>query len=162
MLDTLSPLEQYSEERQQLLNNYKLPVVTLKLNLPAELQHHSYANTLFEAAMATFDHQLAANEIQLVDKRVSRDNRHQAMFSTHFHSVTLLKKLMIEIESTHPWGSLFDFDVISAQGKTLSRRSAYMEPRSCLVCDNAAQKCAGIRRHSVQEIEQAVKNLMGL
>ncbi|GAB2651353.1 citrate lyase holo-[acyl-carrier protein] synthase [Vibrio panuliri] len=161
-MDSVSPHEQYHAQREKFLSHYRLPIVTLKLNLPNELNHKGFAQSLFESALNAFEQKLNESNIQIADKKLFPNASHQAMFSVQFHSITLLKKLMMQLERDHPWGALFNFDVTSEQGETLSRRSAYMQPRRCIICSEPMQTCIATKRHTVTEVEQAVVKLMAM
>ena len=63
---------------------------------------------------------------------------------------------MCDIEDTHPLGRIFDIDVIDTDGTKLSRDSF----RKCILCDCQAQECARSRRHSVDEMFQAITELI--
>ena len=60
------------------------------------------------------------------------------------------------IEETHPVGRLFDLDVIDINGQKLSRPSF----RKCIICGCQAQECARTRKHSVNEMQSKIEEML--
>ena len=67
-----------------------------------------------------------------------------------------LKKQMCEIEDGSSLGRIFDIDVLTPDGRKLSRKRY----RTCLICSRQAQECARSRRHSAAELFRKVKELI--
>ena len=67
-----------------------------------------------------------------------------------------IKELTTEIEETHPFGRLFDMDVIGTDGEKLSR-GVY---RKCLICGCQAQECARSRKHTVSEMQAKIEEIL--
>ena len=67
-----------------------------------------------------------------------------------------IKNLTTEIEETHPFGRLFDMDVIGTDGEKLSR-GVY---RKCLICGCQAQECARSRKHTVAEMQAKIEEML--
>ena len=67
-----------------------------------------------------------------------------------------IKTLATEIEESHPLGRLFDMDVIGTDGMKLSRGTY----RKCIICGCQAQECARSRKHSVEELQAKIEELL--
>lgn len=67
-----------------------------------------------------------------------------------------IKDLTTDIEETHPVGRLFDLDVIDINGQKLSRPSF----RKCIICRCQAQECARTRKHSVNEMQAKIEEML--
>lgn len=67
-----------------------------------------------------------------------------------------VKATLERLEDAFPAARLFDFDVLSAQGEKLSRRTA----RRCLVCDGPAAVCARSRAHGLDAVKAATDALL--
>lgn len=70
-----------------------------------------------------------------------------------------LKRTMVDIEESHPLGSLVDLDVFDANScelRPLSRTEIGYPVRSCLICGGPAKLCARSRTHSVEEMQEAI------
>lgn len=67
-----------------------------------------------------------------------------------------IKTLATEIEESHPLGRLFDMDVIGTDSMKLSRGTY----RKCIICGCQAQECARSRKHSVEELQEKIEELL--
>lgn len=71
-------------------------------------------------------------------------------------SAEKIKDLTTQIEEKHPYGRLFDMDVIGTDGQKLSRPSY----RKCLICDCQAQECARSRKHTIAEMQDKIEEIL--
>ncbi len=76
-----------------------------------------------------------------------------------------LKKQMTHIEMTHPYGRLMDLDVLhleqeSNQVVPVSRTEIGLATRTCFVCDQVAKECGRSRKHSMDEMYQAIQKII--
>ena len=71
-------------------------------------------------------------------------------------SAEKIKDLTTQIEENHPYGRLFDMDVIGTDGQKLSRPSY----RKCLICDCQAQECARSRKHTIAEMQDKIEEIL--
>ena len=67
-----------------------------------------------------------------------------------------IKELTTELEENHPFGRLFDMDVIGTDGEKLSR-GVY---RKCLICGCQAHECARSRKHTVAEMQAKIEEML--
>lgn len=67
-----------------------------------------------------------------------------------------LKALAIQVEDASPIGRLFDLDVLTPEGKKLSRG----QRRKCLICEEDAAVCGRSRRHSVAQLQEKTQFLL--
>ncbi|MGL4831354.1 MAG: citrate lyase holo-[acyl-carrier protein] synthase [Propionibacteriaceae bacterium] len=70
-----------------------------------------------------------------------------------------LKQALIRLEDEHPWGRLWDIDVITEHGP-LARTSFGAPQRRCLLCERPSPECARSRRHSVEELVQRQRDIV--
>ncbi|WP_394145131.1 citrate lyase holo-[acyl-carrier protein] synthase [Vibrio atypicus] len=159
-LDTLTRLEKRVQRKKKLLDSHQKPVLSLTLNIPTSLNQRVWASQLFNSALNALFGTVRALDAPIIEQQISTNHQHEALFSIDIRSSTLLKKAMIQIEHNHPQGALFNFDVMCRQGKTISRRSSYMLPRPCLICDDTAQRCSTMKRHTPAQIEEAILSLV--
>ncbi len=71
-----------------------------------------------------------------------------------------LKRALIDLETRHPMGRLWDLDVTDPEIGALSRRSLGLPVRRCLVCGEAAHACARSRAHPLAELLGAVERIL--
>lgn len=74
----------------------------------------------------------------------------------------IVKQQCIQLEQSHPLGRLWDIDVLSQQGRPLSRNALGLPVRQCLICDQNARQCARARRHTLDELLQRIDDLLNL
>lgn len=70
-----------------------------------------------------------------------------------------LKKRMVAIEETHPYGRLVDLDVLWLENGVLhsiSRQDLGEPSRSCLICQENAKACGRARKHTVAEMQAKI------
>lgn len=72
---------------------------------------------------------------------------------------TDLKRALVSLEEGHPWGRLWDLDVVTTDGP-LSRTRTGSPPRACLVCDEPAAGCSRSRRHDPAAVAAAVDHIV--
>lgn len=70
------------------------------------------------------------------------------------------KRRAVAIEDSHMLGRLFDIDVIQADLRPLSRSDVGMQPRRCLLCPNEARLCMRMHKHTPEEINSFIENLI--
>ena len=70
-----------------------------------------------------------------------------------------IKVLCVQLEERSTTGRLYDIDVHSPLG-SVSREQIGFQPRKCLLCERAARLCGRSRRHSVEELTQAVFDIL--
>ena len=75
-------------------------------------------------------------------------------------SVSVLKKLMTEIEDGSRIGRLFDIDVIDVDLQPISRADIGMNDRKCLICGEPAHACSRSRKHSVAELLNEIERVL--
>lgn len=74
-----------------------------------------------------------------------------------------LKKQMIQLEENHLFGRLVDLDVLymdKNQLRTISRTELNHQPRGCFICENDAKICGRQRRHSIEEMQEKITQLI--
>lgn len=158
--DNITLLEKRVERQNALIKLCRTPIVTLTLNIPTDLAKMSYCQVIFHSALEAFDRKMEQLDVRVLERHFSCENSGQeGLFAVDVRSSTLLKKAMIEIEHSHQLGQLFNFDVMSQEGSTISRKSAFLPPRTCLICHDPAQKCSLRHKHTSLEIEKAILRL---
>jgi holo-ACP synthase len=160
--DTITLLEKRVERQNALIQLCRTPIVTLTLNIPTDLAKMNYCQVIFHSALEAFDRKMEQMNVRIIERHFSCENTGQeGLFAVDVKSSTLLKKAMIEIENSHQLGQLFNFDVMSEAGKTVSRKSAFLPARTCLLCQEPALKCSSRNKHKPQEIEKVILRLCG-
>lgn len=71
-----------------------------------------------------------------------------------------LKQAMTRLEEENPLGRLWDLDVIDPQRGAISRKTLGLPARRCLLCGEAAHACGRSRAHSLQELQNAIEEII--
>ena len=71
-----------------------------------------------------------------------------------------IKRICVMIEDSQPVCRLFDMDVLSPDGRKLSREALGLCGRTCLLCENPAPVCASTRAHTVAQLQEKTAQLL--
>ena len=71
-----------------------------------------------------------------------------------------VKRAMVGVEQSCPFGRLLDIDVLGPDCIPLSRTELGLPGRRCLVCGEAAQVCGRSRRHSYDQLRDVTNQLI--
>ena len=71
-----------------------------------------------------------------------------------------LKRVMIGLEESSPFGRLLDIDVLGSDGVPLSRTQLGLPGRRCLVCGAPAQECGRSQRHSYDQLRDTTNRII--
>ncbi|MFW6209549.1 MAG: citrate lyase holo-[acyl-carrier protein] synthase, partial [Spirochaetota bacterium] len=152
--------EERARRRADLQQEYGLPAVVFTLNIPGA----DKASPLYEQAHLTgereFLRQCSEVGVEVLQRKVwSGACGREALFLMGAEqrgpcasAAELIKRLCVGIETQHTLGRIFDFDVYSADGSVLDRKTLELPQRSCFLCDAPARECARMQRHSVEEL----------
>ena len=150
--EILGDREWRREEQRRLIDKYKLPLVSLKLNIPGEIKSNSLYIKIINAGINSFFREIEGKAIEIIwNKCYYKDEGPIFMGVLNGDSYTL-KRLTISIEESHPLGRLFDFDVWENNDHQLSRRELGYGYRKCFICEENAFLCARSRKHSIDEL----------
>lgn len=154
--DMMTRRDQRVEEQQFFLSKYTSPVISFCLNIPGPIKTTADLRRLFDDGLDAIIKLLSSNNFPVLDRiEIHASTGDEAVLSVQSSAVEL-KKIMSEIEESHPLGRLFDIDVIDINGEKLSRNTY----RKCLICDKQAQECARSRTHSVEEMQNKIEELL--
>lgn len=71
-----------------------------------------------------------------------------------------VKRLCLALEGRIPAARLLDFDVHELGGRGVGRARLGIEPRSCLLCPQAAVECMRTGRHPIPELRDRAHELL--
>lgn len=162
MIDMLNAREKRVSIQQELLQKYPTCVLlSATMNIPGPVK----TNELLKKAFLTVIKEL--NPLFPPEKIAARKHRELKTGSEYYlvldETPEKLKKKLIEIEETHVYGRLMDLDVVYLKDHLLcsvSRTELNHKPRTCFICNEEAKVCGRQRRHSVQEMQETITNLL--
>ena len=143
-------------EQTRLRTAHALPVLSFCMNIPGEVKTNDRIRRAFEAGKDTLLRRLAEEGITVAEELERNERTGDAWIAAVRTSAEELKQITTEIEESHPYGRLFDMDVLDTKGEKLSRK----EPRRCLVCGGPVTACARSRRHTLAQLTEAVDRIL--
>ena len=143
--------------QNEFIEKYQKPVISFCMNIPGPIKTTPLIRKGFEAGKDALLHALSAANMEVLESRVFHDITGDEMLLCVDAPAKKIKDLTQQIEESHPYGRLFDMDVIGTDGMKLSRPSY----RKCLICECQAQECARARRHSISEMQDKIEEILG-
>jgi holo-ACP synthase len=157
--DILEARDVRVEYQQYLLNKYRSTIVSYKLNIPGPVKYNSLIKNIFDEGLKVFKQKLDESLIANIHEKTIYKNSGPEYFAVFYVPEYLIKKLTTFIEETHTLGRLYDFDVLDAHGKQVSRKELGFEPRRCLLCHNNAFECGRSRKHEVSALTEKIEKI---
>ena len=142
--------------QNEFIEKYHHPVVSFCMNIPGPIKTTPLIQKGFEAGKEALLHALSVSDMSVLESRVFHDITGNEMLLCVDASAEKIKDLTQQIEETHPYGRLFDMDVIGINGQKLSRPTY----RKCLICDCQAQECARSRKHTIEEMQDKIESIL--
>lgn len=153
----LARREKRAHEQKIFLDKYHSPLISFNMNIPGPIKTNLLIRKAFDTGKNLILDSLAQINAKINDSlETHSDTGDELLLSVSNISPENLKLLALKIENNSQIGRLFDIDVINSDGVKLSRKTF----RKCLICDNQAQECARSRTHTVQEMQDAIMNLL--
>ncbi len=145
--------EQRAFRQRELISIHSLPLVSFSINMVGAIKKNALSSRAFYAGYQTIVDDCLAKNLPIVDiEKTIAVTGYEALFSVNTKSYAQLKLAMVNIEDTHPFGRLFDIDVIDIDGLPISRDTFDLPRRRCFVCEQEAKLCARNRSHSLDEL----------
>ena len=163
---TLTEVLEFREEKQSMQRSIqgtypKEIVICLGMNIPGPVKTSSFIfNAFCEGRKALRKAVLEAGG-EIKEERILKKNAgYAAGYAIKGIERNSLKKTTVLLEETHPLGRLFDVDVLNENLEPVSRTELEMPGRKCLICNRNAKVCGRSRAHSVQELQEKIKNII--
>ncbi|MCI8454772.1 MAG: triphosphoribosyl-dephospho-CoA synthase CitG [Lachnospiraceae bacterium] len=132
------------------LENGSCSLISFSLNIAGPVKSFPLALAAFDEGLREIRRRLLA-EAPLHFEESRKKTGPQAFFLLR-KEPEAVKRVMTDLEESHPLGRLFDIDVLGSDGLSLSRRQFGLPPRTCLVCGKEAKGCARSQAHSMEMV----------
>ncbi|MDY3299715.1 triphosphoribosyl-dephospho-CoA synthase CitG [Limosilactobacillus reuteri] len=156
--------ERVKIQNQLLKTNPSMTVVAAKLNIPGPIKNNKKIESFFIAGLNEFEKMLLDAGIVFISKKEWLDKKTgPERFYLVDTGAILVKEITSHFEELKPSYRLFDLDVLANDGgtiKSLSRSDVNQPARKCLICGRPAKECGRSRRHSVDELQEKVSQLV--
>ena len=126
------------------------------MNIPGPVKTNEQIRTAFDSGKNTLLLKLEQAEADIKNSVEIHEKTGDELLLSIDCPAEKIKDITTEIEETHPIGRLFDMDVIDTDGQKLSRNTY----RKCIICGCQAQECARTRKHSVEEMQAKIEEML--
>lgn len=142
--------------QNEMIKRYKLPLISFTMNIPGPIKTNNEIRKAFYIGKNLILENLKENNIKILEIQEFDENTGNELFISVNSLAEKIKNLTVSIEENSALGRLFDIDVIDINFEKLSRKSF----RKCLICEKQAQECGRSRKHSVQELQDKVSEIL--
>lgn len=146
--------------RQQLLEEYQLPVISFCLNIAGPVKNSPVLRRAFREGLERLACALLAQRLDVVHREeVDQPTGCEALWVVRGDG-RAVKELCVELEDRDALGRLFDLDVLDPVSGKWDRTQLGQLPRKCLVCGKEGKGCASRRLHTVEELQEATQAIL--
>ncbi len=161
LLEVLDNKENRAFNQIKWSKKYKLPLVSFTINMPGPVKLNKMSCDIFSAGLDALSQLCQQNNWRIIARKIQHKRTGpEGIFTIDGPSPTVLKKGVINIETTHPLGRLMDLDIIDLEGKIISRKAHNLPPRKCILCDDIASCCVRSRRHDLEKILSKMEKMV--
>lgn len=142
--------------QNELIKKYNLPILSFTMNIPGPVKTNEAIRKAFEYGKIKLLEKLEKNNTKILELKQKNTKTGDELWIVADIKADDLKRITVDIEEASFLGRIFDMDVIDVNFKKLSRNSF----RKCLICDMQAQECGRSRRHSVEELQSKIEEIL--
>lgn len=142
--------------QNEMIKKYNKPVISFTMNIPGPIKTNNEIKKAFDIGKKLILEKLKENNIEILEKKELNVNTGNELFISVNSSAEKIKNITVSIEEASELGRLFDMDVIDISFEKQSRKSF----RKCLICEKQAQECGRSRKHSVEELQNKVEEII--
>ena len=156
LTDMLLCRERRAQIQDTFLTQYHCPVISFCMNIPGPVKTNEPIRAAFASGKHALLAKLESTQAKIKNLLEIHEKTGDELLLAVDYPAKKIKDLTTDIEETHPVGRLFDLDVIDINGQKLSRPSF----RKCIICGCQAQECARTRKHSVNEMQAKIEEML--
>ena len=142
--------------QNEMIKKYRNPVISFTMNIPGPIKTNDVIKKAFDIGKNLILEKLKENNIEILEIQELDENTGNELFLSVNSLAEKTKNITVAIEEGSELGRLFDIDVIDVNFEKLSRKSF----RKCLICEEQAQECGRSRKHSVEELQNKVEEIL--
>ena len=118
--------------QNKFIKKHQKPVISFCMNIPGPIKTTPLIQKGFEAGKTTLLDALSAADMEVLESRIFHDITGDEMLLCVDAPAEKIKELTQQIEERHPYGRLFDMDVIGTDGMKLSQRIPLILESVCI------------------------------
>ncbi|MDP4109856.1 MAG: citrate lyase holo-[acyl-carrier protein] synthase [Bacillota bacterium] len=138
--------------QEQILNDYKCPVLVFTMNIAGEVKRNPLVDFAFRMGVGKILQELG----EPTYKKYLLDATGCEAFFAYRFDAGYIKDICVKIEELDPVGRLYDMDVIDIDGQKLSRGEA----RACIVCGGPVAPCSRSRAHGLDLVKSCTYSIL--
>lgn len=144
----------------ELVDKFRLPIITITLNIPGKEKCKKDYMEAHKNITKDFIKCLNDKELPILyfENRVDWDGPES--FIIVDSNERNLKEIAVEFEENHLLGRIADIDIKGKEKESWSRKELGVAERKCLVCTNPARRCIISNRHSLEEILNSIAQII--
>ena len=142
--------------QNEMIKKYRNPVISFTMNIPGPIKTNDVIKKAFDIGKNLILEKLKENNTAILEIQELNENTGNELFISTNLLAEKIKNITVVIEESSELGRLFDIDVIDINFEKLSRKSF----RKCLICEEQAQECGRSRKHSVEELQNKVEEIL--
>ncbi|WP_125588534.1 triphosphoribosyl-dephospho-CoA synthase CitG [Companilactobacillus jidongensis] len=152
--------------QNKLLSQYPSEIVIgAKLNTPGPIKNNSIIEAFFVKQLEEFEDLLLKEGVVFFKNTEWLDaETGPERFYVVEDTAENVKRITTEFEESKNYCRLFDLDVLfltdNEEMRSISRTEIGYSARTCLICGRPAKDCGRSRRHSVEELQAKVSELV--
>lgn len=160
--EMMAAREQRSFRQLSLFKEYPdTNLLSVTMNIPGAIKTSPKLKQVFEEMVEQI-------EVSLADQEILFKHYLPLKTGSEFYLLTTLsaqdlKKRMISLETKNSLGRLFDLDVLwlnNGKMEPVSRQDLGMTARQCYVCSENAKSCGRSRKHSIEEMQAVISQII--
>ena len=152
-MDILDARENRAYLQEELIKKFNLPLLVIRANYPGIDKNNKVTKYIIKIIYDAILSSISPKNIKKIDSFEG------IVYLLNVDiSPTKLKRVAMDIETTHPLGRLVDLDVLDLNNHTLSRTDLEYPPRRCFICSDLAHNCVRSRKHSLEETLKYIEN----
>ena len=146
-----------------LLADPKASLIVATMNIPGPIKSSDMLKNVFETLIIEIE-EVAKDTVPIANLYRNPPTGPEYFLVLPIDKY-ILKKRMVQIESSHPYGRLLDLDVLyldedSNQVVPVSRTELGLATRTCFVCGQPAKECGRSRKHSMDELYREIQKII--
>ena len=143
-----------------LTEKYNLPVLSFMLNIPGEDKNFEDAVIFHEKFIKKIKNILEKEDIKIFWEEYNNLKTGMEYLAVLNGEGKFIKEKMIGLEEESREGRLLDIDIYDSDFKQISRSRLGLSERKCIICDDLARTCIKKERHSQDELEKKVREIL--
>ena len=142
--------------QNEMIKKHNKPVISFTMNIPGPIKTNDVIKKAFDIGKNLILENLNKYNIEILEIQELNENTGNELFISTNSLAEKIKNITVSIEEASELGRLFDIDVIDINFEKLSRKSF----RKCLICEEQAQECGRSQKHSMEELQNKVEEIL--